>query len=52
MKNEVKEYLDSNPQDADNAEDLSNWAADKFNLTDSECDAAYKYCRDKLGMPK
>jgi len=35
MEYKVKQYLESNPLNADNAEDLSTWAAEEFDLTDA-----------------
>ena len=52
MEYKFKLYLKENPLDADNAEDLSTWAAEEFDLTDAEMDEVYNYCRDVLDMPK
>lgn len=41
---EMKKWVLDNPEEADNKEDLLNWACDKFDIEDAEeiCDFIYK----------
>ena len=36
LTSEMKKYVLENPDEADNKEDLLNWACDKFDIDDAE----------------
>ena len=39
---DIKKWIKNNPMDAENKEDLTNWACDEFNVEDADVDKVWK----------
>ena len=50
---EIKKYVKDNPEDADNCEDLFNWALSTFRgLDKNEEDLLWDFIRQETSLPK
>ena len=52
MTKEMKTWIDENPMDAENREDLVTWAAEEFEVDDKTCDEMWEYARRVSNLPK